>query len=130
VSNILELKPLVELVKRLRALTLNLLPVEVDPLSINDPTSRVITPGVIAAYRGAAGDFAEAVSAIRNVRDAASVLTVVYSSCHTVCYAHALSLCGMRIIIQRIMERTEAEVLFFSQRVTYFSLIYPTSHRM
>ncbi|KIM46401.1 hypothetical protein M413DRAFT_441497 [Hebeloma cylindrosporum] len=51
---------LTKLVKRLRALTLNLLPVEVDPLSINDPTSRVITPQVITAYRGAAGDFTEA----------------------------------------------------------------------
>lgn len=50
---------LTKLVKRLRALTLNLLPVEVDPLSINDPTSRVITPQVITAYRGAAGDFTE-----------------------------------------------------------------------
>lgn len=50
-----------ELVKRLRALTLTLLPVEVDPESINDPTSRVITPRVIGAYRAAAGDFIEAV---------------------------------------------------------------------
>lgn len=49
-----------KLVKRLRALTLELLPVEVDPKSINDPTSRVITPQVISAYRGAAGDFTEA----------------------------------------------------------------------
>jgi len=117
VSNNLELKPSVELVRRLRALTLNLLPVEVDPLSINDPTSRVITPEVIAAYRGAAGDFTEAVRAIFNVRDATSVLIFVHVSCHTVCYAHAPSLCGMRIIIQRIMGRTEAEVLFLSQLV-------------
>jgi hypothetical protein len=43
-------------------MTLTLLPVEVDPESINDPTSRVITPQVIAAYRAAAGDFNEAVS--------------------------------------------------------------------
>ncbi|KDR83970.1 hypothetical protein GALMADRAFT_236519 [Galerina marginata CBS 339.88] len=51
---------LTKLVKRLRALTLALLPVEVDPASINDPTSRIITPQVISAYRGAAGDFTEA----------------------------------------------------------------------
>lgn len=51
--------------KRLRALTLELLPVEVDPKSINDPTSRVITPQVISAYRGAAGDFTEAVGLLR-----------------------------------------------------------------
>ncbi|KAF8165552.1 calcium activated cation channel [Crassisporium funariophilum] len=51
---------LTKLVKRIRALTLTLLPVEVDPKSISDPTSRVITPQVITAFRGAAGDFAEA----------------------------------------------------------------------
>lgn len=50
------------MVKRLRALTLTLLPVEVDPESVNDPTSRVITPQVISAYRVAAGDFELAVS--------------------------------------------------------------------
>lgn len=49
-----------KLIRRLRALTLTLLPVEVDPESINEPTSRVITPQVIAAYRAAAGDFVEA----------------------------------------------------------------------
>lgn len=51
-----------ELIKRLRVLTLTLLPVEVDPVSINEPTSRIITPKVIYAYRAAAGDFVEAVS--------------------------------------------------------------------
>ncbi|KAJ7490323.1 calcium activated cation channel [Mycena galericulata] len=51
---------LTKLVKRLRALTLTLLPVEVDPESINDPTSRVITPQVINAYHAAAGDFVAA----------------------------------------------------------------------
>ncbi|KAJ7094508.1 hypothetical protein B0H15DRAFT_946921 [Mycena belliarum] len=51
---------LTKLVKRLRALTLTLLPVEVDPESIDDPTSRVVTPRVINAYREAAGDFVDA----------------------------------------------------------------------
>ncbi|KAG5654620.1 hypothetical protein H0H81_011595 [Sphagnurus paluster] len=51
---------LTKLIKRLRALTLNLLPVEVEPASINDPTSRVITPQVISAYMAAAGDFTDA----------------------------------------------------------------------
>ncbi|KAJ3722591.1 calcium activated cation channel [Lentinula raphanica] len=51
---------LTKLVKRLRALTLELLPVEVDPQAINEPTSRIITPQVISAYRAAAGDFDEA----------------------------------------------------------------------
>lgn len=55
-----------ELIKRLRVLTLALLPVEVDPAGINDPTSRVITPEVISAYRAAAGDFVEAVSSALN----------------------------------------------------------------
>lgn len=53
---------LLELIRRLRSLTLVLLPVEVSPSSINDPTSRVITPQVISAYRAAAGDFQDAVS--------------------------------------------------------------------
>ena len=55
------LNSLVELVKRLRALTLTLLPVEVDPQSIKEPTGSVITPQVISAYIAAAGDFVDAV---------------------------------------------------------------------
>ncbi|KAF8213829.1 hypothetical protein K438DRAFT_1955928 [Mycena galopus ATCC 62051] len=46
--------------QRLRSLTLELLPVEVDPESINNPTSRVITPRVVKAYKHAAGDFLDA----------------------------------------------------------------------
>ncbi|PFH51286.1 hypothetical protein AMATHDRAFT_3139 [Amanita thiersii Skay4041] len=48
------------LIKRLRALTLQLLPVEVEPDSLSNPTSRIITPQVISAYQKAAGDFEEA----------------------------------------------------------------------
>lgn len=51
-----------ELTKRIRAMTLTLLPLEVQSSSINDPTSRIITPQVISAYKAAAGDFTEAVS--------------------------------------------------------------------
>ncbi|KAG2155006.1 uncharacterized protein EDB93DRAFT_1080810 [Suillus bovinus] len=51
---------LTKLVKRLRALATKLLPVEVDHKSINDPTSRVITPNVISAFLDAAGDLVEA----------------------------------------------------------------------
>jgi hypothetical protein len=51
---------LTKLIGRLRALTLTLLPVEVNEESINDPTSRIITPQVIQAYKAAAGDFIEA----------------------------------------------------------------------
>lgn len=49
-----------KLVTRVRAMTLELLPVEVTPASINEPTSRVITPQVISTYIAAAGDFHEA----------------------------------------------------------------------
>ncbi|KAE9409981.1 hypothetical protein BT96DRAFT_962045 [Gymnopus androsaceus JB14] len=48
-----------KLVKRLRALTLKLLPVEVEPKQLNEPTSRIITHQVISAFRAAAGDFDE-----------------------------------------------------------------------
>ena len=42
-------------------MTLELLPVEVSPECINEPTSRVITPQVISTFIAAAGDFHEAV---------------------------------------------------------------------
>lgn len=53
-----------ELVKRLRALTLKLLPVEVDLAQLTEPTSRFISPQVIQAYVRAAGDFSDAVSSL------------------------------------------------------------------
>lgn len=48
----------------MRAMTLELLPVEVSPAAINEPTSRVITPQVISTYIAAAGDFHEAVCSL------------------------------------------------------------------
>ncbi|KAH9977639.1 calcium activated cation channel [Lactifluus volemus] len=51
---------LAKLIKRLRILTSTLLPLEVDPKSISDPTSRIVTPSVVSAYIGAAGDLVEA----------------------------------------------------------------------
>ncbi|CAE6387982.1 unnamed protein product [Rhizoctonia solani] len=51
---------LTKLIKRIRALTLKLLPLEVELDAITDPTSRVVTPAVISAYVEAAGDFGEA----------------------------------------------------------------------
>ncbi|KAI0276307.1 hypothetical protein BGY98DRAFT_1090269 [Russula aff. rugulosa BPL654] len=51
---------LAKLIQRLRILTLTLLPLEVNRESINDPTSRIITPKVISAYIQAAGDLVEA----------------------------------------------------------------------
>lgn len=57
----LTIPPFTELIKRLRILTLTLLPLEVNRESINDPTSRIITPSVISAYTKAAGNLVEAV---------------------------------------------------------------------
>lgn len=51
---------LTKLIRRLKSLILTLLPVEVEPGKINEPTSRVITPQVIAAFRASAGDYVEA----------------------------------------------------------------------
>ncbi|KAI0774466.1 calcium activated cation channel [Fomes fomentarius] len=47
------------LVRRVKLMTLQLLPIEVPEESIIDPTSRIITPQVINAYIAAAGDFIE-----------------------------------------------------------------------
>ncbi|KAI0089070.1 calcium activated cation channel [Irpex rosettiformis] len=51
---------LTKLVRRLRTLTLTLLPLQVPLDSINDPTSRIITPRVVQAYIAAGGDLVEA----------------------------------------------------------------------
>ncbi|CAE6444243.1 unnamed protein product [Rhizoctonia solani] len=51
---------LTKLIKRIRALTIKLLPLEVELDAITDPTSRIVTPAVISAYIEAAGDFGEA----------------------------------------------------------------------
>lgn len=63
-DSLMSMKPspdtLTKLVKRLRALATKLLPVEVDEKSIDDPTSRIITPNVISAFSDAAGDFVDA----------------------------------------------------------------------
>ena len=53
-----------ELVKRLRSLTLKLLPVEVEIKELVTPTSRIISPHVIQTYEHSAGDFQEAVCPI------------------------------------------------------------------
>ncbi|KAG8881203.1 hypothetical protein FRB97_009772 [Tulasnella sp. 331] len=46
-----------KIIRRLRAMTLKLLPVQVETAQLLEPTSRIITPQVIAAYTKAAGDF-------------------------------------------------------------------------
>lgn len=43
-------------------MTLKLLPVEVETAQLVEPTSRIITPQVIAVYAKAAGDFEDSVS--------------------------------------------------------------------
>jgi hypothetical protein len=65
-----------ELIQRLRILTLTLLPLEVDRESINDPTSRIITPKVISAYIQAAGDLVEAVC-VPSLRRCVDILSLV-----------------------------------------------------
>lgn len=50
-----------ELIRRLRALTLKLLPVEVGTKELAAATSRIISPHVVKIYQQAAGDFQEAV---------------------------------------------------------------------
>ncbi|EIW66614.1 hypothetical protein TREMEDRAFT_74757 [Tremella mesenterica DSM 1558] len=50
-----------KLVKRIRALTIRLLPVEVELTDITDATSSIITPEVIRSFALCGGDFGEAV---------------------------------------------------------------------
>ncbi|ORX33691.1 calcium activated cation channel [Kockovaella imperatae] len=50
-----------KIVKRIRALVIKLLPVQVEIDQISDATSSIITPKVIEAFAKAGGDFAEAV---------------------------------------------------------------------
>jgi len=98
-------------VRRLRGLTLVLLPVEVDPNSISEPTSRVITPQVISAYRAAAGDFQEAVSPARHLPVCLRFLSYrVRLSSRTACFVPEQSLCGMPTTIQQITEKILVEV--------------------
>jgi hypothetical protein len=61
---------LAELIKRARAMTLKLLPIEVEQSTLTDPTSRIITPQVISAYKKAGGDFPDAVRTDDFVDDA------------------------------------------------------------
>jgi len=97
-----------ELVRRLRALTLRLLPVEVDPESLTDPTSRVITHKVISAYRAAGGDFEHAVS--HSPTPFLLQRRSALRSCRIACCALVRNSCGMQITILRIMKRTTVEV--------------------
>jgi|SRR6266550_5973712 len=53
-----------ELVRRLRAMVLQLLPVEVPPVEIKTPTSRILSSQVVSAFIAAAGDFVETVGRV------------------------------------------------------------------
>lgn len=98
-----------ELVKRLRALMLNLLPMQVEISSINDPTSRVITPQVVTAFKAAAGDFTEAVCISKGCR-ILLFRSQIFLSFLTAFYVLVRNLCGMRIITLLILERIRGEV--------------------
>ena len=67
-------------------MTLELLPVEVTPASINEPTSRVITPQVIHTYIAAAGDFHEAVRKL-TPRQPQFLIIFIASVCSSACQA-------------------------------------------
>jgi len=56
-----KISQLAEIVKRLRAMTIKLLPVQVEMSQISDATSNIITPEVVKAFAQSGGDFAEAV---------------------------------------------------------------------
>jgi len=79
------------LIKRIRALTCKLLPVQVDLDEIAKPTSRIITPKVVSAYSQAAGDFGEAVGYWPFIYD---VLSPGNPSCHTAFCRHDRHLFG------------------------------------
>jgi hypothetical protein len=80
-----------ELIKRIRALTCKLLPVQVDLDEISRPTSRIVTPKVVAAYSQAAGDFGEAVGYwpfIASMTHSDFPHLPGYPSCHTAFCGH------------------------------------------
>jgi hypothetical protein len=74
----------------MKALTLTLLPIEVDPATLEDVTSRTITPQVVSAYISAAGDFVEAVSGCAAVT---IFLTIYIYNAAAVC----LTSCAARV---------------------------------
>lgn len=118
-----------ELVRRIRTLTLTLLPVEVPLESIDDPTSRIITPQVITAYMAAAGDLLEAVSLFSKCRCTRIWIDITnLSSYLIVFFVRGRSSCGMRTITLQIMERTLAEVGSLSRILAVY--IGSHSHRI
>lgn len=128
----MELTPFMEeLVRRLRALTLTLLPLEVNPETINDPTSRIITPKVIAAYKAAAGDFTEAVR-FNHFAALKCVLTWTLAkfSFRTAFFAQELSSCGMQITTMPITVKTSDEVSLPNSRENVCTHSELCSYRM
>jgi len=74
-----------ELVRRLRAMVLQLLPVEVSPAEIKRPTSRIISPQVVSAFMGAAGDFVETVGRVNEQPSGFISIIVSASVCSVTC---------------------------------------------
>ena len=105
------------LTRRVRALTLKLLPLEVPEDSISDPTSRIITPRVINAYIAAAGDFVEAVS-ILLISSAVSPGSAASRSYRIVSFSRERNLCTMRTSILQTMEKTWEEVRAVTSELT------------
>src|SRR5258708_4688276 len=114
----------IELVTRVRAMTMELLPVEVNHASITEPTSRVITPQVISTYMAAAGDFHEAVCG-----PASGTITIFDCLCSfrmLFCAPGATS-CMRQIITRRTMAKITAERLLVKcSRVVWFICLLQT----
>jgi hypothetical protein len=100
-----------EFIKRLRILTLTLLPLEVDRESINDPTSRIITPKVITAYTEAAGDLVEAVC-VSSLRRCVNILSPVnyVVSYPTASFVPVVTSWSRPTVTQQTMEKIVDEV--------------------
>jgi hypothetical protein len=102
---------LTELIRRLRILTVALLPLEVNRESINDPTSRIITPKVILAYTEAAGDLVEAVC-VPSLRRCVNILSPVnyVVSYPTASFVPVVTLWSRPTVTLQTMERIVDEV--------------------
>lgn len=86
-------------------MVLQLLPTEVSPAEIKQPTSRIITPQVLSAFMAAGGDFVEAVgySLASSNHDSSQSSS---RSFHTLYYAREVCLYAMQMPNQLTMERT------------------------
>jgi hypothetical protein len=118
-----------ELIKRLRILTLTLLPLEVNRETINDPTSRIITPNVISAYTQAAGNLVEAVCFPSLKRCVNILIPVNYVVRYpTASFVPVVTSCSRPTVTLQTMERIVDEVSWlYISSVCHLTLC---SHRM